>query len=64
LIILKNQKVLIVEDEWILAFDLKVRLSFHDFHDIKIVSSGEQAIESVKTFKPVGRINSMCAKLS
>ncbi len=47
-----NANILIVEDELIIAFDLKMKLKSRGFDTIKIISSGEQAIQWASEFKP------------
>ncbi len=45
-------KILIVEDELILAMELEMRLQSKDFYNTKIVTKGEQAVKSAKSFQP------------
>lgn len=49
---MKKQKILIVEDESILALELTIKLREQNFEDFQIVSSGEDAIEVAKKYKP------------
>jgi len=42
---MNHYKILIVEDESIAALELMTRLQSKGFKDVKIVSSGEQAVE-------------------
>ncbi len=49
---MQKVKILIVEDELILAMDLEMRLQSKNFNSIKIVTNGEQAIKSAKSFQP------------
>lgn len=45
-------KILIVEDELIFAMELEMRLQSKDFYNTKIVTKGEQAVKSAKSFQP------------
>lgn len=47
-----NTKVLIVEDEHIVALDMKNRLQQFGYEVVEHVGSGQEAIRSVKTLKP------------
>ncbi len=47
-----KQKILIVEDEAIIAVDLKLKLELGGYEVIGIVNSGEAAIDSVLKNKP------------
>jgi CheY-like chemotaxis protein len=49
---MKKDKILIVEDEMILAIELEMRLQDNDFQNIKCTSSGEEAVELAISFKP------------
>ena len=49
---MKKGKILIVEDEMILAMELEMRLQSEGFHKIKRTSSGEKAVELAMSFKP------------
>jgi two-component system, response regulator PdtaR len=49
---LRKEKILIVEDEIILALDLELQLQSDNFSKLKIVCSGEQAVSLARTFKP------------
>ena len=42
---MKGKRILIVEDEAIIALELEMRLQIEGFNDIKIVSTGQQAID-------------------
>ena len=49
----KNKpKIIIVEDEWIIANDIKVNLEKFGYHVPSIISSGEEAIEKAKSDNP------------
>ncbi len=45
-------KVLIVEDQWLIAQDIKIKLEDHNFRAINIVTSGEEALEVVASSPP------------
>ena len=47
-----NKKILIVEDEIILAMELKMILQSKNLDNTRIVKNGEQAIESAKDYQP------------
>ena len=49
---MQKEKILIVEDELILAMELEMRLQSKDFYNTKIVTNGEQAVKSAKSFQP------------
>ena len=49
---MQKEKILIVEDELILAMELEMRLQSKNFCNIKIVTKGEQAVKSAKSFQP------------
>ncbi|MBC8184671.1 response regulator [candidate division KSB1 bacterium] len=49
---MQKVKILIVEDELILAMELEMRLQSKDFYNTKIVTKGEQAVKSAKSFQP------------
>jgi len=49
---MKKEKILIVEDELILSMELEMRLQDNDFQNIKITTTGEQAVELAMSFKP------------
>jgi CheY-like chemotaxis protein len=48
----KEKRILIVEDEMILAMELEMRLQSMGFANIKCTSYGEEAVEFAVTFKP------------
>lgn len=45
-------KVLIVEDQWLIAQDIKIKLEDHNFKIIDMVTSGEKALEVVESAVP------------
>lgn len=45
-------KVLIVEDQWLIAQDIKIKLEDHNFKVMSIVTSGEKALEVVASSPP------------
>ncbi len=45
-------KVLIVEDQWLIAQDIKIKLEDHNFKALGIVTSGEEALEMVAATPP------------
>jgi PAS domain S-box-containing protein len=49
---MNKPKILIVEDEAIVAFDIKKNLELKDYDIVAIAQSGEDAIEAVKLFNP------------
>src|SRR6056297_605360 len=49
---MRNEKILIVEDERIIALDLKKRLERFGFNSPDIVSNGEDALEAAKSIHP------------
>lgn len=49
---MENIKVLIVEDENIVALDIKNRLKSLGFRVLPLISSGEEAIEKAYKYKP------------
>lgn len=49
---MKKQKILVVEDEGIIAWDISDKLISIGFEDNQIVSSGLEAIEEVNNFNP------------
>lgn len=49
---MKNKKILIVEDEGIIAWDISDKLSSLGYSDSKIVISGEEALEIYKEYDP------------
>ena len=49
---LKEWRILIVEDEAILAMELEMKLKSNNFENIKIASTGAQTVEYAKNFKP------------
>lgn len=49
---MKKERILIVEDELILAMELEMRLQDEGFHNIKCTSTGEEAVELATSFKP------------
>ena len=48
----KKERILIVEDEVILAMELVMKLQSEGFHHIKCTSTGEEAVELAMSFKP------------
>ena len=49
---MQKEKILIVEDEMILAMELEMRLQDEEFNNIKCTSTGEEAVELATSFKP------------
>ena len=49
---MKKEKIIIVEDQMIIAMELELRLQSQDFGNIKIVCSREDAVKLAKNFKP------------
>ena len=49
---MKEKRILIVEDEMILAMELEMRLQGEGFHNIACTSTGERAVELALSFKP------------
>jgi PAS domain S-box-containing protein len=49
---IKKPKIIIVEDEWIIANDIKVNIEKLGYHVPVILSSGEEAIEKAKSDNP------------
>jgi len=49
---MRNEKILIVEDERIIALDLKKRLERFGFNSPEIVSNGEDALEAAESMHP------------
>ncbi len=49
---MKNEKILVVEDERIIAIDLQRRLERFGYFVVGIAASGDQALELVKQHKP------------
>lgn len=49
---MKEKRILIVEDEMILALELEMRLQSKGFDNIKCAYTGEEAVEFAVTFKP------------
>jgi AmiR/NasT family two-component response regulator len=47
-----NHRILIVEDEGIVALDIKSRLEAHGFDVIDIVSTGSRAVEKAASTIP------------
>jgi two-component system, response regulator PdtaR len=48
----KNKDIMIVEDENIIALDMKIRLKKLGYNVVSVVRSGEEAIEKAKEVKP------------
>jgi CheY-like chemotaxis protein len=70
---MEKKKILIVEDEGIIALDIKKRLESLGYDVSKVVDSGEKAIEEVNNIKPdlilmdivlKGKISGMDASIS
>lgn len=49
---MKKAKILIVEDEALIALELKLKIESIDFQVISVVPSGEQAVEAAKKHHP------------
>ncbi|MFW5712969.1 MAG: response regulator, partial [Spirochaetota bacterium] len=49
---MRSEKVLIVEDERIIALDLKKRLERFGFPSPEIVSNGEEALSAAESMQP------------
>jgi two-component system, response regulator PdtaR len=49
---MNNEKILIVEDELILAMEMEMKLQDRGFNNIKIISTGEEAIDLAESYKP------------
>ncbi len=49
---MSKKKVLVVEDEAIIAQDTKLKLESNGYQVVDIVYTGEDALESIKTVKP------------
>ncbi|RKY56743.1 MAG: response regulator [Candidatus Neomarinimicrobiota bacterium] len=49
---MQKEKILIVEDEMILAMELEMRLQDEEFNNIKCTSTGKEAVELATSFKP------------
>ncbi|OQX95733.1 hypothetical protein B6I21_03890 [candidate division KSB1 bacterium 4572_119] len=49
---MKNAKILILDDNSIIALALKTQLESHGYNDISVVSTGEQAVEIAKHWQP------------
>jgi CheY-like chemotaxis protein len=47
-----QNKILIVEDELIVAFDIRIRLNKAGFNNVELSASGEEAIELAAKYKP------------
>lgn len=45
---MKTSKILIVEDEAIIAYEMRLKLLVHGYEVFPVINSGEQAIETVK----------------
>lgn len=45
-------KVLIVEDQWLIAQDIKIKLEDHNFKVVNIVTTGELALEFIASTPP------------
>jgi len=70
---MEKKKIMIVEDEGIIALDFKKRLESLGYYVFTVVDSGEQAIEEVSKLKPdlilmdivlKGKISGMDASIS
>ncbi len=47
-----NEAIIIVEDEGLIAFDLRLRLLRAGYNVIKVFAKGEEVVEFIKDYKP------------